>query len=78
VGDPAFFGEERRRLEKALENLDKDLSFVAQKLENPRFVERAKPEVVEAERDKQAKLAAERDALRSRLQRLRGVGESGP
>jgi valyl-tRNA synthetase len=75
VGDPAFLGEEQRRLEKALETLEKDLAFGAQKLENPRFVERAKPEVVAAEREKQTRLGAERDALRERLGRLRGVGK---
>jgi valyl-tRNA synthetase len=75
VGDPAFLGEEQRRLEKALETLEKDLAFGAQKLENPRFVERAKPEVVAAERERQTRLGAERDALRERLGRLRGVGK---
>jgi valyl-tRNA synthetase len=73
VGDPAFLGEECRRLEKVLESLEKDLAFTAQKLENPRFVERAKPQVVAAEREKQARLARERDELRERLARLGGA-----
>jgi valyl-tRNA synthetase len=76
VGDPAFLGEERRRLEKALETLEKDLCFVAQKLDNPKFLERAKAEIVIAEREKQARLAAERDELRTRLDRLQ-VGGGG-
>ena len=74
VGDPAFLGEERRRLEKALETLEKDLAFVAHKLENPKFLERAKAEIVVAEREKQAHLAAERGELRTRLDRLQGGG----
>jgi len=74
VGDPAFLGEERRRLEKALETLEKDLAFVAHKLDNPKFLERAKAEIVVAEREKQAHLAAERGELRTRLDRLQGGG----
>ena len=74
IGDPGFLADESRRLEKALETLEKDLAFVGQKLDNPRFVERAKAEVVAAERDKLTRLGAERDELRSRLDRLRGLG----
>ncbi len=78
VGDAAYLAEERRRLEKTLETLEKDLAFVAQKLDNPRFVERAKPEVVSAEREKHGRLAGEREELRARLARLRGAsGGSG-
>ncbi len=76
VGDANFLGEERRRLEKALENLEKDLAFVSQKLDNPRFVERAKEQVVAAEREKQAKLRSEREELRARLDKLAGPGGS--
>jgi valyl-tRNA synthetase len=74
--DPTLFAEEVRRLEKTLAKVEKDLSFVAQKLENPRFSERANPEVVAAERDKHARLDAEAAALRARLERLRRAAGS--
>jgi len=72
VGDPNFFAEETRRLEKALDALDRDLERADRKLGNPDFVARARPDVVEGERTKRARIVAERDALRSRLERLRG------
>jgi valyl-tRNA synthetase len=71
IDDPSRLDDEVRRLEKALEKLEKDLSYVAKKLENPQFSERAKPEVVAAERDKHARLAREGGELRARLERLR-------
>jgi valyl-tRNA synthetase len=70
VGDPAFLADEARRLEKALQTLEKDLAFVSKKLENPDFVKRAKEEVVAAEREKHSRLEAERSALRERLERI--------
>jgi valyl-tRNA synthetase len=78
LDDPKLLGDEVRRLEKSLGKLEKDLSFVAKKLENPQFAERAKPEIVAAERDKQAQLAGELEGVRTRLERLRrAVGAQG-
>ncbi|MDJ0867950.1 MAG: valine--tRNA ligase [Myxococcota bacterium] len=71
LDDPELLRDEVRRLEKSLGKLEKDLGFVSKKLENPKFVERAKPEVVAAERAKHARLADETEAARSRLERLR-------
>ena len=62
-----------RRLEKRLKTLEKDLAFVAKKLGNPKFVERAKPDVVEAEREKHEALEEEAGTARQRLERLRGL-----
>ncbi len=78
LDDPKLLQDELRRLEKALVKLDKDLAFVARKLENPNFAERAKPEVVAAEREKHERFERERETLRTRLERLqRAVGEPG-
>ncbi|UCE86837.1 MAG: valine--tRNA ligase [Deltaproteobacteria bacterium] len=71
--DPSLLGDELRRLEKALRNLDKDLSFVAKKLDNPKFRERAKPAVVEAEVEKQKRLRDERASVEERLDRVRRI-----
>jgi valyl-tRNA synthetase len=71
LDDPGRLDDEVRRLEKALEKLEKDLGYVAKKLENPQFSERAKPEVVAAERDKHERLSREGAELRARLERLR-------
>ncbi len=71
LADPSFLRDEVRRLEKTLGRLEKDLGFVTRKLENPKFVARAKPEVVDAEREKRARLDDEAERVRERLERLR-------
>jgi valyl-tRNA synthetase len=71
LDDPAFLGEELRRLEKEIARIEKDLEIAAKKLGNPSFVERAKPEVVQAEREKQVRLGEEAASVRERLERLR-------
>ncbi len=71
LADPSFLRDEVRRLEKTLGRLEKDLGFVIRKLENPKFVARAKPEVVDAEREKRARLDDEAERVRERLERLR-------
>jgi valyl-tRNA synthetase len=77
LDDPALLGDELRRLEKELARIEKDTAITAKKLDNPSFVERAKPEVVQAERDKQAQLADEARSVGERLERLRrAVGDA--
>jgi valyl-tRNA synthetase len=71
LDDPALLEDEVRRLEKELGRLEKELAQAAAKLDNPRFVERARPEVVAAEREKRARSANEAAAVRERLARLR-------
>lgn len=71
LDDPRFLADEMRRLDKDVQRIEKDLAVTAKKLENPSFVERAKPEVVAAEREKHQKLAAEREAVTERLAKLR-------
>ena len=73
LDDPAFLHDEVKRLEKRLKTVEKDLAFVAKKLANPKFVERAKPDVVEAEREKHEGLDGEAAAMTGRLERLRSL-----
>ncbi len=71
LDDPRFVADELRRLDKELARIDKDLALTARKLDNPSFVERARPEVVSAEREKREQLEGERDTVQERLEKLR-------
>ncbi|MDP0490744.1 MAG: valine--tRNA ligase [Verrucomicrobiota bacterium JB023] len=45
---------EKRRLDKEIEKLEKEVTKCLKKLQNPKFVENAKPEVVQTEKDRHA------------------------
>jgi valyl-tRNA synthetase len=77
LDDPALLGDELRRLEKELARIEKDQAITAKKLDNPSFVERAKPEVVQAERAKQGQLAEEARSVGERLERMRRAAGGG-
>jgi len=62
---------ERRRIEAQLEKVDQEIAHVEKKLANPRFVENAKPEVVEADRKKLAIAQEKRATLSEGLARLK-------
>ena len=63
-------GEERERLSKGAALAEKERDSLAQRLGNPNFMERAKPDAVEKARlDHQAK-SAEAERLRAALERL--------
>ena len=61
---------ERTRLTKAIEAAAKERDSLAGRLNNPSFVERAKPEAVEKARADHAEKAAEADRLSAALSRL--------
>jgi valyl-tRNA synthetase len=61
---------ERGRLQKALQAAEKERDSLAQRLGNPSFVERAKPEAVTKARDDHAERAAEAERLAAALARL--------
>jgi valyl-tRNA synthetase len=65
--DPAA---ERRRLADELSKAQVELARAEAKLANPAFVERAPARLVDAERDKVARYATERDALAERIAAL--------
>ena len=74
VADVIDLGAERARLAKGVDGAEQDLVRVERKLANPDFLARAKPEVVEAEREKLAAAQATLARLQAGLARLETVG----
>ncbi|WP_102226670.1 valine--tRNA ligase [Acidimangrovimonas sediminis] len=66
--------EEKARLAKTLEKLEKDLGGLRGRLKNPKFVESAPEDVVEETRERLAQGEDEAAKLRSALARLAEVG----
>ena len=66
-------GAEKSRLSKSLEKLEKDISSLSARLNNPRFAASAAPEVVEETRDNLALNQEEAAKLRAALARLTEV-----
>ena len=64
--------KERARLEQELAALDKQLGGLRQRLANESFVSRAKPEIVEAERQKEREWSARREQLAAKVNTLCG------
>ena len=65
--------EELARLNKELAKWQKELDIVAKKLSNDRFVQNAKPEIVQKERDKQADYQAKYDATQERITEMKAL-----
>jgi valyl-tRNA synthetase len=65
---------EAARLEKAHAKAMDEIARIDKKLGNPNFVEKADPEVVEAERQKRAEFVAEGEKLAVALSRVREAG----
>lgn len=72
--EEARFREERRRLEKEVQRVEKDLVFVRGKLSNVAFLSKAPEEVVKKERGKEAELEKIKQRLEEGLQRLEHLG----
>lgn len=70
VGDVFDLTEKRQELEKLLAGFEKERDSLAGRLNNPSFVERAKPEAVEKARADHADKAAEAERLSAALARL--------
>jgi valyl-tRNA synthetase len=62
--------EEEKRLTKEIGKIGKDIEFLATKLENPSFVERAPAEVVAKEREKLAEFANKKQVLEESLVKI--------
>src|SRR4051812_27469550 len=70
LGQAIDLGAEQARLSKAVEAAEKERDSLAQRLANPNFTERAKPEAVEKARSDHDAKAAEAERLRAALERL--------
>ncbi len=62
--------EERSRLRKEIGRVESELTALSRKLENPNFVSRAPPDVVEKDRARVAELAARKAKLEDNLTRI--------
>src|SRR5579875_1331928 len=70
LGDEVDSTKELERIDKELEAVAKQIARSEGLLNNPQFVERAKPEIVEKERATLAEWQAKREALERRKQQL--------
>jgi len=70
VGDVVDLAREKARLGKEIERLDSELRKIAAKLDNPNFLAKARPEVVEEQRDREADVSRDRDRLKLAYARL--------
>jgi valyl-tRNA synthetase len=70
LGDAIDLEAETARLDKAAAAAEKERDSLAQRLANPNFTERAKPEAVEKARADHDAKAAEAERLRAALERL--------
>jgi valyl-tRNA synthetase len=70
LADHIDLGAEKSRLAKGAEAAEKERDSLAQRLGNPNFTERAKPEAVEKARADHEAKSAEAERLRAALERL--------
>ena len=70
VGDSA---KEKERLRKEIAKLDADLTKFAAKLGNPGFLAKAKPEIIDEQREREADTRRDRDRLKAAYERLGAV-----
>jgi valyl-tRNA synthetase len=70
IADAVDLDAERTRITKAIEAATKERDSLAGRLNNPAFVEKAKPEAVEKARADHAEKAAEAERLQAALDRL--------
>ena len=71
IKDVIDVGEEIKRLEKSIEKAEKQLAGSRKKLSNPNFVEKAKPEAVEREREKEQEIGGRLSKMKGFLGELR-------
>jgi len=70
LGDILDLAQERARLAKEIARLDGEIDKTAKKLGNGQFLAKAKPEVIEEQRERQAEAEQARDKLKAALARL--------
>jgi valyl-tRNA synthetase len=70
LGEVVDLARERERLQKEIGRLDAELAKIAAKLANPNFLAKAKAEVVEEQREREADATHDRDRLKAAYDRL--------
>jgi valyl-tRNA synthetase len=70
LGEVVDLARERERLQKEIGRLDAELAKIAAKLANPNFLAKAKAEVVEEQREREADATHDRDRLKAAYERL--------
>jgi len=73
LGDVVDLSKEKARLAKELGRLDAELAKMAAKLNNPSFLSKAKPEVVDEQREREADARRDRDRLKAVYDRLEAI-----
>jgi valyl-tRNA synthetase len=73
LGEVVDLARERERLGKEIGKLDAELAKITAKLDNPNFLTKARPEVVEEQRERQADAVRDRDRLKAAYDRLGAV-----
>jgi valyl-tRNA synthetase len=73
LGEVVDLGKEKARLAKELGRLDAELAKMAAKLNNPSFLSKAKPEVVDEQREREADARRDRDRLKAVYDRLEAI-----
>jgi valyl-tRNA synthetase len=73
VGGAVDLAKERARLQKEASTLQSELDKIGKKLANPQFLEKAKPEVVEEQRERQGEAAQALARLNAAIARI-GAG----
>jgi valyl-tRNA synthetase len=70
LGDVVDLGQEKVRLGKEIAKFETELAKFAAKLGNPGFLAKAKPEVIEEQREREADTRRDRDRLKAAYERL--------
>ena len=73
LGGIVDLAREKARLEKEIDKLDSELARIAAKLGNPGFLAKAKPEVIEEQREREADAGRDRERLKVAYDRLAAV-----
>ncbi|MBV8737082.1 MAG: valine--tRNA ligase [Alphaproteobacteria bacterium] len=73
LGGVVDLAREKARLAKEIGRLDGEIAKIAAKLGNPQFLAKAKPEVVEDQREREADTSRDRDRLKAAYDRLAAI-----
>jgi valyl-tRNA synthetase len=73
IGEVVDLGKEKARLAKEVQRLDGEIDKIAKKLGNEQFLAKAKPEIVEEQKEREAEARDARAKLEEALARLAAI-----